>query len=414
MAKRLLLVLTEFPPSFGGMQTHAVALCEWLHQRGYEIVVVTYRYEAGPAAVPAFPFPVHRVLSRVAYQANVERITRLAREINADLIYSSTVYYGEAAGALGIPAICRSAGNDVLRPWIAWPYRWGSWLLDVPWVERQLYRRWRKWEWPEWLEGLLLKQRRAVMCRSARQMSCIFANSEFTRGLLQDVVARESTVETLPGGVDVEFFTQASSERAQLGLKPQAFYLLTACRLVAKKGLDTLLAAVAQLRGEGLEVELLIAGEGRERASVEQWITASALTDCVRLLGYVSHADLREYMHAADVFVLSSREVVDQRTRLRDVETMGRALCEAAACGMPIVSTCSGGIPSVITDGRDGVLVEPGNALELAATIRRLRENPVLAQSLGARAAERAKREFHWPVLFAAHEQAIARLLKLD
>jgi glycosyltransferase involved in cell wall biosynthesis len=81
---------------------------------------------------------------------------------------------------------------------------------------------------------------------------------------------------------------------------------------------------------------------------------------------------------------------------------------------MPIVSTCSGGIPSVITDGRDGVLVEPGNALELAATIRRLRENPVLAQSLGARAAERAKREFHWPVLFAAHEQAIARLLKLD
>lgn len=414
MAKRLILVLTEFPPSFGGMQTHAVALCEWLHARGYEIAVVTYRYEAGPVEMPAFPFPVHRVLSRVAYQANVEKITRLAREINADLIYSSTVYYGEVAQALGKPALCRSAGNDVLRPWIAWPYRWGSRLLDVPWVERQLYRRWRKWDWPERLEGLLLRQRRAVMCGSARQMSCIFANSEFTRRLLDDLVTREATVETLPGGVDVEFFQNAHRGRGQLGMSSKVFYLLTACRLVAKKGLDTLLEAVALLRDGGLNVELLIAGEGRERATIEQKIEARGLESCVRLLGYVSHADLREYMHASDVFVLSSREVVDQRTGLRDVETMGRALCEAAACGMPIVSTWSGGIPSVITDGWDGVLVEPGNVRELAAAIERLHGDAALAREMGLRAAERAAREFHWPVLFAAHEQAIARLLELD
>src|SRR2546423_1129750 len=63
---RLLLILTEFPPSFGGMQTHAVHLCRYLHQRGYHIEVATYR---GPAV--EFPFPVHRCLSRIGFTQNL-------------------------------------------------------------------------------------------------------------------------------------------------------------------------------------------------------------------------------------------------------------------------------------------------------------------------------------------------------
>jgi hypothetical protein len=174
-APRLLLVLTEFPPSFGGMQTHALALCHWLRQRGYEFAVATYRWEDGPMESYLYDFPVHRVLSRVAYQANLRKLEAITRQYSARLIYSSTVYYGELAGRTGRPMLCRSAGNDVLRPWIAWPFQWGSRLLDIPLVDRYLYRRWRRWQWPEALEGLLMERRFAVMRNSARLMPCILS-----------------------------------------------------------------------------------------------------------------------------------------------------------------------------------------------------------------------------------------------
>jgi glycosyltransferase involved in cell wall biosynthesis len=411
-APRLLLVLTEFPPSFGGMQTHALALCHWLRQRGYEFAVATYRWEDGPMESYLYDFPVHRVLSRVAYQANLRKLEAITRQYSARLIYSSTVYYGELAGRTGRPMLCRSAGNDVLRPWIAWPFQWGSRLLDIPLVDRYLYRRWRRWQWPEALEGLLMERRFAVMRNSARSMHRIFANSEFTGALLAESRIPGSQVQILPGGVDVAYFAKPGRSRAELGLEHGVFYLLTACRLVEKKGLSVLLTALANLRPLPFPVKLLIAGDGRDRRQLESEIEAQGLHQQVRMLGYVSQEALRDYLHAADLFVLSSREVLDQRTGLRDAETMGRVLCEAAAAGRPRLATRSGGIPSVVNHGVDGWLVPEACPHSLAEAIHSLASTPELAAQLACRARERAGQEFDWPVLFAAHEAEIQNLLQ--
>jgi len=351
MPKRLLLILTEFPPSFGGMQTHAVALCNWLHGKGYEIEVATYRLEDGPAEIPEFSFRVHRVMSRVAYEANLKKLTSIAKEMRADLIYSSTVYYGELAQQTGLPVLCRSAGTDVLRPWIAWPFRWGSRLLDIPWVERQLYRRWRRWDWPQRLETFLIQARSMRMRGSACSMERIFANSEYTTQLLESAQVLKERVITLLGGVDAGYFASHRGGRKELGMDASSYYVITACRLFERKGLDTLLEAVAMLLERGLVLQVLIAGDGRERLRIEGHLARLGLCGAVRLLGYVSHNELRDYLHASDLFVLSSKEVVDPKTGLRDVETMGWAICEAAACGLPVVATASGGIPSVIQNG---------------------------------------------------------------
>ncbi len=411
MPARLLLVLTEFPPSFGGMQTHAVALCHWLHGRGYQIEVATYRLEDGPAAAQDYPFPVHRILSRVAYHANLKRLVQLARRTEAQLIYSSTVYYGDLSELTQLPVLCRSAGNDVLRPWIAWPFAIGSALLDLPWVEQQLYRRWKHWRWPERLEGLLLRERHAAMRQSARQMTRIFANSVFTKQLLTALPVPDERVVTLPGGVDSQFFTPGRTTRQGLNLSETDFFLTTACRLVDKKGLEILVEAVALVRERGLPVQLLIAGEGRKRSRIEQIIAEKQLGSAVHLLGYLPQDQLRDYLHASDLFVLSSIEVVDARTGLRDAETMGRALCEAAACGLPVVSTESGGIPSVVEHGVDGWLVPPGRVEELANAIEYLLKNRAVAQTLAGNARQRAEQQFDWRFLFREHEQAIQTLL---
>ncbi len=405
------MVLTEFPPSFGGMQTHALELSRWLHARGYVLEVATYRLEDGPAEVPDLPFRVHRVLSRVSYHANLRKLERVARAMGAELIYSSTVYFGELATRLGIPMFCRSAGNDVLRPWIAWPFEAGSTVLDLPWVERQLYRRWKKWEWPERLESLLLGRRADVMRASARRMARIFANSEYTRKLLYEAEVDRERVSLLPGGVDANFFARSPAARAELGLERDGYYLLTACRLVEKKGLDTLLASMAILRAKGARLQLLIAGEGKQRRHAENLIAALDLTSTVQLLGYVRHDRLRDYMHAANAFVLSSKDVVHPRTGLRDSETMGRVLCEAGASGLPVIASASGGIPSIVENGVNGLLVESGSAGDLAEKIELLWRDPILSAKLGRCGKERAQTQFDWPVLFAAHEQAIQSLL---
>jgi len=412
MTKRLLLVLTEFPPSFGGMQTHALELSRWLHDQGYYVEVATYRLEQGPAELPVFPFQVHRVLSRVAYQANLRMLMRLGQEMNADLIYSSTVYYGELSSLTGIRVICRSAGNDVMRPWIAWPFVWGSRLLSFGWVERQLYRRWKHWQWPESLESILLKRRMCLMKNSAKQMERIFANSDYTHKLLTNLEIPEARLLTLSGGVDFAYFSSGSRCREKLRMSPGDFYLLTACRMVEKKGLDVLIVAMKILVDRGIDLRLIIAGEGKERCRIEAMIADLNLSGRIELLGYLTHEALRDYLHAVDAFALSSKEVVHPKTGLKDAETMGRVLCEASACGLPLIATASGGIPSIVEDGYNGLLAQPGNAVDLADKIEQIWNNRQLAHFLGANGQRRARDSFDWPVLFATHQSTIEKLIQ--
>src|SRR5262249_42580754 len=150
------------------------------------------------------------------------------------------------------------AGNDVLRPWIVWPYRWFSRTLSTPWLEDILYRRFRKLEYPEFVESLLLTARKAEMAESARQITHVLANSAYTARLLQQLSV--TSVDILPGGVDSRRFHPLRDTRDELGLPRDKFILMTACRLVPKKGLDLIMRAVSRLPG----THLLIAGDGRQ------------------------------------------------------------------------------------------------------------------------------------------------------
>ncbi len=141
------MVLTEFPPRIGGMQTHAVHLARDLWRKGYPIEVVTYKnLSRRDAALTQetdrrLPFPVHRSLSRIGYFRNLEILAPFCQRQRTDLIYCSTVFYGVLAERAGIPVVARSAGNDVLRPWIIYPFRRLSRLTSTrkfQWLESRL------------------------------------------------------------------------------------------------------------------------------------------------------------------------------------------------------------------------------------------------------------------------------------
>ncbi|MEZ6042508.1 MAG: glycosyltransferase [Planctomycetaceae bacterium] len=137
-------------------------------------------------------------------------------------------------------------------------------------------------------------------------------------------------------------------DRARFGLDSQAFVIGAAGRLSEEKGFHHLIDAVGQLIRNGMNVRLLIAGEGHLRAQLQSQIDDLQLPDSIRLVGFL--ADPRELYQAIDLFVLSS---------LR--EGLPNVVLEAMASKRPVVATNCNGIPRLIADGKNGLIVKPDN-----------------------------------------------------
>lgn len=419
---RLMLVLTEFPPSIGGMQTHALYLSRYLASAGYDLQIVTYHPSSGAERDAARVFddelgiPVHRVLSRLAYWHNVEVLVRIATQFLPDLVYCSTVFYGFLRDLVGVPVVCRSAGNDVLRPWIAYPFRFSSRLLATRRFDSWVYNTFKRLEYPELIEALFRQKRHELMGMSARRMDRIIANSQFTAQLLSEVGVRDGRVEVVVGGVDAGRFAvpnghDRSELRRALGVAADRYVITTICRQVAKKGVDLLLRAFHVARYLMDDAHLLIVGDGRHRRRYQRLAAELGLDGHVTFAGSVEHRDIPRYYWLSDLFVLASRIQTDPATGVRDAETMGRVLCEANAAGVPVVAARSGGIPSVISHERNGLLFEPDDEGDLIAQMQRVRGDPALTQRLVQGGLRQARNGFDWSTVLQAHESCFARVL---
>ena len=420
---KILLVLTEFPPRIGGMQTHALALANYLVGRGYPIEVLTYRAnrheerDAGELFDKDLSFPVHRVLSRLGFWHNIDLISEHAKDFGPDLVYCSTVFYGYVNKHLDVPVICRSVGNDVMRPWIAYPFRFGSKLLGSKLLEQPVYDLFKRFNYPEWIEVFFRKKRYEVMRESARRMKLVMANSDFTADLLHDLGIEDERIQVLVGGVDTERFWCTNPQRVrkklriQLDLPPKCFLLTTACRMVAKKGVDFLIRSFADLNSRMPDAHLLIIGAGKHEKRYRRMARRLGVGDNITFAGRVPQSQIHRYYWASNLFVLASRVQINEVTGLRDAETMGRVLCEANAAGLPVVAARSGGIPSVVHHERNGLLFEPDNAEDFIGAVTRVRKDKSLRARMIDIGRRWARDRFDWSVVFQAHEEAFGDIV---
>ncbi|HSY04849.1 MAG TPA: glycosyltransferase [Steroidobacteraceae bacterium] len=154
-------------------------------------------------------------------------------------------------------------------------------------------------------------------------------------------------------------------------------------RLAATKGILEAVAAVALLRERGVEVGLTIAGSGAALHEIRQAIELARLGERVRLAGELFGEAKRQLWQQADVFVLPSYH-----------EGLPYALLESMACGVVPVASPVGGIPDVVQDGVNGLLVAPRDPQAVADALQRLATDRELLHRLARAARERIEAQY--------------------
>ncbi len=161
--------------------------------------------------------------------------------------------------------------------------------------------------------------------------------------------------------------------RTELGLGPGELLAVTVANLRSEKGYDVLLEAARLVIGRDLPIRLAAAGQGSMETELSEIHKRLGLGERFQFLGH--RGDALRLMTAADVFVLASHQ-----------EGLPVALMEAASVGATIIATAVGGVPQVVTDGVNGLIVPPGDPVALADALERVCVDPDLRDRLSRQA----------------------------
>jgi glycosyltransferase involved in cell wall biosynthesis len=213
-----------------------------------------------------------------------------------------------------------------------------------------------------WIDRLCLPRYEKVICVS-----------EDLRERCLDCGVPPDRCVLIENAIDTAEFSRripTAEAKRRLGIPPERFVIGAVGRLSAEKGFDVLIRSTHQLLKEELDIELLIIGDGDEKSALQALISELGCTERIRLLGYRS--DTRDLYQAMNVFALSSFR-----------EGLPNVLLEAMAFEVPVVATRIAGIPRLIRDRDNGLLVEPGDAAGLGGAIFSLLHDADLRDRLG-------------------------------
>lgn len=234
-----------------------------------------------------------------------------------------------------------------------------------------------------------LFRERAALTDKIKRADFIACISEFHRQFYLDNGARPEKLHVVHCGIDSMRFIPNRRDRPD-GV---AYHILSAGRLVEKKGFAVLINACEILKSRGLHFHCTIGGSGPLEATLREEISQRALVDEVTLTGQpIKHEDLPAFMGEGDVFALACVWAKDN-----DVDGLPVMLMEAMACGLPAVSTQLVGIPDLIRDGETGLLVPTEDPVALADALERLSKDRAVSERLADAGTAHVREAFDLP-----------------
>jgi glycosyltransferase involved in cell wall biosynthesis len=233
-------------------------------------------------------------------------------------------------------------------------------------------------------------QRRALLRRKLERAAFVACISEWHREFYGDIFAQGADrYRVVRCGVDVNAWTPKPDAGREISAHDM-LRVLTVCRLVEKKGVDTLIRGLAQFcKTTGRRFRLTIAGDGPERARLERLAEETGCSDSITWLGAVGNEQVRVRLAECDVFALPCKQ-----DHNGDRDGIPVVLMEAMACGAPVLSGDLPAIRELVSDDETGILVDGNRPEQVSSALVRLADAPALRSRLAQSARQRVEREF--------------------
>jgi len=355
--RRILLIITRLDR--GGSAELTLQLASGLAKRGYEVTLIS-----GKTAEPAFsPEDYSRANGfRLLYLNTLIRALRpaldlysfirlvlLIRDIRPEVVHTNSSKAGIlgrlAARWCGVRIIVHSPHGHIF-------YGYYSRLVSRTFI---------------------------IMEKIAAHYSNRILNlTEFgRRDHIRERIAAPQKFEVSSCGIELAPFREVHQKQSSGREDEQPFTICWIGRFVPIKNFDLLIRAASILQTQNIFFRYLIAGDGELLANAKKLVENGKIAG-FNFLGY--RTDVPDLLAASDLFVLTSRN-----------EGFGRVIVEAMACGLPVVVTCVGGVPELITDDYNGLLVDPDDAEALANALKRFAHDSDLRIIFGRRNYKKAE-----------------------
>lgn len=209
-------------------------------------------------------------------------------------------------------------------------------------------------------------------------------NKAFLSGLYPTLT--KDKIEVVHMGLNPDVYAQARVEAE----KGRRLRLLSVAALIPNKGFPYLIDACSRLIASGVDIDCTIVGDGPLRDSTEEWIRAKGLAERVHLLGAVPQHEVAKLMGGSDIFVLPSVIALDGQ-----MDGIPMSLMEAMSAGCPVIASAISGIPELVNDGVNGLLVDATHPERVAAAVRFLAADAAQRERMGTAGQAKVRREFN-------------------
>ncbi len=335
---KTLVVTNDFPPRRGGIESFVCSLCKGFESG--ELVVYTARMAGSDETDSELPYPVVRDPARMLLPTwRVARaVQRVARHHGCD-----SVVFG-AAAPLGLLARGLKRHTRV-RTAIGLTHGHEVWWAKV-------------------------RPARSLLRRIGDDVDVLTYVSDYCRREIAKALspAAAARMKRLSPWVDTGRFRpglDGSVWRRRLGLRDGQPVVLSASRLVRRKGQDMLIKAWPHVLRVDSEAALVVVGDGPSRSRLQRLVTRHGVGESVTFVPSVAWVDMPGVYAMADVFALPCR------TRLwgLEPEAFGIVFVEAVACGSPVLVGNSGGAPETVTSSATGLVVDPRDPMQVASGV---------------------------------------------
>ena len=275
--------------------------------------------------------------------------------------------------------------------------------FHAPVYKEVVGERQREYRAPGPVSGATVRVMKSIERRVLERATTVVTLSDFVGGEMRAITRPGSTSwKKIPGGLKTDYFTPLAEAQPPMPLPVPVGgpLIVTARRLVARTGVELLVAAMPDILQAHPAAQLVITGDGPRREAIEKQLADLGIAHSVHLLGRVSDDDLLAWYRTADLVVTPTLEL----------EGFGLSTAEAMSCGTPVVVTPVGANTEVVAGLGERFVARSTDPRDIASAVTGVLNDPALLEAKRAEARNLVHPELNWDHVADAYVEAYEQL----